>query len=135
MRALFFCILFFGLSFIILAVPKDNSGELPKEATWVKSETGVWFGDYNLWYKIDKSSTEARITNSIKISHNKKKWQSADNVSWHDKQGRWYYIDNNRLLYTNDNKHWLEVPNKTWQGPDDKWYKLDANWDLWEVKM
>lgn len=134
MKTLFFYVLFLGAQCSNSAPLIKNDGELPKELSWVKSESGIWFGDYNLWYKLDKLSSVAKSINSIKVSYNKKKWQSADNVSWHDKQGRWYYIDNNRLLYTNDNKHWEEVPNRSWLGADDKWYRLDANWDLWEAK-
>src|SRR5689334_5717884 len=98
MKTLFYCILFFAIHSIGVAsinFPFDNRGELPKETSWVKSETGMWFGDYNTWYKIDKSSLEAKLANSIKISYNKKKWQSSNVVAWQDKQGKWYYINNN----------------------------------------
>src|ERR1700741_407348 len=134
MKTLFFCVLF--VSNVILGAASDKSmpGELPAESAWGRSESGIWFGDYNTWYKIDKSSIEAKLSNSIKISYNKKKWQSSNVVAWQDKQGRWYYINNNRLLYTNDNKHWEEVPNRSWLGMDDVWYRLDSNWDLWEVR-
>jgi hypothetical protein len=111
----------------------DHSEPMPAESFWVRSETGVWLGNYDTWYKIDQA-TEARLLNAIKLSRNKRKWKSSTNVAWQDKQGRWLTISNNRLLWTEDNKHWTEVPAKAWQGIDGKWYRFDANWELWEVK-
>lgn len=111
-----------------------NHNELPAETAWIKSETGIWLCDNNSWYKFDKSSLEAKLTNTIKVSYNKKKWVIVDNAVWQDKNGKWYFISNNRLLCTSDNKHWIEVPNRTWLGIDNVWRRFDANWELWEVK-
>lgn len=138
MKTIIICILFIfvqlkgSAAFISI---NDNNGELPKESSWVKSETGMWFGDYNTWYKIDNSSMEAKLSNAIKLSYNKKKWISSTDVAWQDKEGKWYYISNNRLLCTSDNKHWIEVPSRTWLGIDGVWCRFDANWELWEAKL
>ncbi len=110
-----------------------NTEPMPAESFWMKSESGMWLGNYDVWYKIDNSGS-ARLLNAIKLSKNKRKWKSSTNVVWQDKQGHWLNISNNRLLWTEDSKHWTEVPNKAWQGIDGKWYRFDADWELWEVK-
>lgn len=138
MKTIIICALFLSIHFngtALLTNIIDHRGELPSETAWVKSESGMWFGDYNTWYKIDKSSIESKMNNIIKVSYNKKKWIASDIVAWQDKDGKSYYISNNRLLTTSDNKHWVEVPDKTWLGVDNVWYRFDSNWDLWEVKQ
>lgn len=114
-------------------VTSDHSEPMPAESFWVKSESGMWLGNYDVWYKIDHS-VAAKLVNAIKLSRNKRKWKSSANVVWQDKQGRWITIANNRILWTEDSKHWIEVPSRAWQGIDGKWYRFDSNWELWEVK-
>jgi len=112
---------------------KPGHSEPPAESFWVKSESGMWLGNYDVWYRIDNAES-ARLLNAIKLSKNKRKWKSSTNVVWQDKQGRWLNISNNRLLWTEDGKHWVDVPNNSWQGIDGKWYRFDSAWELWEVK-
>jgi len=120
-----------NLNFIRHADIKDGKLEpIPAESSWMKSEVGVWMGNYNVWYKIDKKD------NSIKLSYNKKKWtESSSEAAWQDKYGRWVCIYGNKLMSSENGKNWSEMANRAWQDINGTWYRLDTNWDLWEVKM
>ncbi|MBL7935136.1 MAG: hypothetical protein JNM51_04925, partial [Bacteroidia bacterium] len=54
---------------------------------------------------------------------------------WHDNHGRWLFITQNKLMYSENGKNWFEIPNRTWQDINGTWYRFDSNWDLWEVKL
>ncbi len=133
MKTSIVCILFalLHLSFSSYSGPKDGNLEpIPAESAWIRSEVGMWMGDYNVWYKVDKKN------NSIKLSYNKKKWSlSNTDAAWNDKYGRWLCIYNNKLMFSENGKNWEEVKNRMWQDINGTWYRLDNNWDLWEVKL
>lgn len=133
MKTTIVCIIFavMHLSFIGRSDKKDGKLEpIPAESSWVKSEVGVWMGNYNVWYKIDKKD------NSVKLSYNKKKWTDSSNEAvWHDKYGRWMYIYGNKLMLSDNGTNWKEAPNRTWQDMTGTWYRFDSNWTLWEVKL
>jgi hypothetical protein len=109
--------------------PSFNYEPIPDEASWVKSEAGIWLGSFKVWYKIDKKNY------MVKLSHNKRKWVSAINAAWQDNHGNWLFIFENKLMYSDNGKNWNEIPTRTWQDMNGTWYKLDSNWDLWEVKQ
>lgn len=99
----------------------------PTESTWTKSEKGTWLGGYKLWYKFDKKN------NRVKFSHNKRRWNTASNTAWQDKQGRWLFIYDGRLMSNNDGTTWVEVSDRTWQDLNGNWYRLNQNWELEET--
>jgi len=98
-----------------------------KESAWTKSEKGAWLGGYKLWYKFDRKN------NQVKFSHNKRRWNTATNAAWQDKQGRWLFIYNGRLMSNNDGTTWVEVSDRTWQDLNGNWYRLNQNWELEEI--
>ncbi len=110
---------------------KDKNLEpIPAESSWMKSEVGIWMGNYNVWYKIDNKD------NTLKLSYNKKKWtNSSTEAVWHDKYGRWMCIYSNKLMYSENGTNWKDVSNRAWQDLNGTWYRFDSNWDLWEVKL
>lgn len=112
---------------------KEKTGNvepIPAETSWMKSEVGIWMGNYNAWYKIDKK------TSVLKVSYNKKKWKETNgDAVWHDNHGRWLFITQNKLMYSENGKNWFEIPNRTWQDINGTWYRFDSNWDLWEVRL
>lgn len=105
-----------------------NDKTMPSESAWVKSETGVWLGNYHIWYKMDKKNSV------VKFSRNGKKWKEATDVAWQDNHGRWLYIYQDKLVYSTDAKHWEELKDRTWQDVDGNWYRFDGNWELWVAK-
>lgn len=132
MKTIFIC-LFLIAGFIkandLPTLKKDNLDPIPAESSWIKSEVGMWMGNYNVWYKIDKK------TSTVKLSYNKRKWVSASDAAWHDNHGRWLFIFENKLMCSDNGKKWIEIPNRTWQDMHGTWYRFDTNWDLWEVKL
>lgn len=98
----------------------------PTESSWTKSEKGTWLGGYRLWYKFDKKNKE------VKFSHNKRRWNTASNAAWQDKQGNWLFIYEGKLM-NNVEGTWTEVKNKTWQDLNGNWYRLNQNWELEET--
>lgn len=109
---------------------KKITGELPFPAgiSWEKSAGGMWKGNSNMWYKIDKKNK------SVKLSPNRKKWKPASNVIWMDRQGNYFFIYENKLMASTDGSKWLVVPDAAWQGIDGKWYRFDEEWNLLEGK-
>ena len=109
---------------------KNNLEPIPAEAFWIKSEVGMWLGNYNAWYKINKK------TNAIMVSYNKKKWaETKGDAAWNDNRGKWLFISENKLMCSDNGKNWNDIPNRTWQDINGIWYRFDSNWDLWEVKQ
>lgn len=110
---------------------KDRNLEpIPAESSWMKSEVGMWMGNINVWYKINKKD------NSIQLSYNKRKWTASSNeAAWNDKYGRWLCISGNKLMYSENGTNWKDVSNRAWQDMNGTWYRFDSNWDLWEVKL
>lgn len=133
MKTIFICLFLIAGFLKASALPtlkKNKLEPIPAESSWIKSEVGVWLGNYNLWYKIDKKS------NTIKLSHNKKKWiETKGDAVWHDNHGKWLFIFENKLMYSDNGKKWNEIQNRTWQDINGTWYRFDSNWDLWEVKL
>ncbi len=125
----FFAVL--QLSFVLhKTVLVSHVEPLPSESAWVKSQVGIWLGNYNVWYKIDKKS------GAIKISYNKKKWKETSGIAtWQDYKGRWLYIFEHQLMCSENGTQWKEIPNKTWQDIHGTWYRFDSQWDLWEVNL
>jgi len=110
----------FGTSFSDPNKPTESKG------VWVKSEKGVWLGGYNRWYKIDRKN------NSVKLSHNKKRWNTAPNAAWQGKQGQWLYIYEGKLMSNSDGR-WIEITDKAWQDMNGKWYRFNSDWELEET--
>jgi hypothetical protein len=120
----------FSLNFQLNAAFGKSKSEVPFPAgiTWQKSANGVWKGNSNMWYKIDKKNM------SVKLSSNKRKWKPASNVIWVDNQGRYLFIYENKLMASTDGNKWLVVSDAAWQGIDGKWYRFDEEWNLMEAK-
>ncbi|MES2567719.1 MAG: hypothetical protein V4565_12680 [Bacteroidota bacterium] len=133
MKAAIVCIILalMHLSFVIPSDKKDGKLEpIPAESAWIKSEVGIWIGNYNVWYKFDKKD------NRIKLSYNKKKWTySSSEAVWHDRSDRWICRYNDKLMCSENGTIWKEVTNRTWQDIHGTWYRFDSSWDLWEVKL
>lgn len=133
MKTIFICLFLIVGSLKANDLPtlkKSNLEQIPAESSWIKSDVGMWMGNYNLWYKIDKK------TNAIKLSHNKKKWiETKGDAAWHDNHGKWLFIFENKLMYSDDGKKWYEIQNRTWQDINGAWFRFDSNWNLWEVKQ
>jgi hypothetical protein len=98
-----------------------------EKSAWTKAEKGSWLGGYKLWYKFDTKN------NQVKFSHNKRRWNTASNAAWQDKQGRWLFIYDGKLMSNNDGATWVEVTDRTWQDLNGNWYRLNQNWELEET--
>ncbi len=118
-----------GLNLQAAAYKKNNSEvPFPAGTVWEKSTEGMWKGNSNMWYKIDKKN------GSVKLSSNKKKWKPASNVIWMDNQGRYLFIYENKLMASTDGNKWYVVNDAAWQGIDGKWYRFDEEWNLMQAK-
>lgn len=125
-----YAVILLGLNNQLKAAFVKNDSEVPFPAgtVWEKSAGGMWKGNSNMWYKIDKKN------GSVKLSSNKKKWKPASNVIWIDKQGRYLFIYENKLMASTDGSKWLVVNDAAWQDMDGKWYRFDEEWNLLEAK-
>jgi len=92
----------------------------PIKNSWVKSEKGIWLGNYNTRYKIDKKN------NAVKCSVNGTRWKKASDAVWQDQQGRWFCMYEGKLMCNSDGKNWTEVPDNKWQDLTGKWYRFDS---------
>ncbi|MBI3519460.1 MAG: hypothetical protein HY062_08915 [Bacteroidetes bacterium] len=57
MKTIITCVVFalLHLSFMTHSGPKDGNIEpIPAESSWVRSEVGMWMGNYNVWFKVEK---------------------------------------------------------------------------------
>lgn len=128
MKAFFILILAFGLNSGLLIGGTYTGPEKPADtkSVWVKSEKGSWLGGYLLWYKFDSK------TNEVKFSHNRKKWKTAPNAAWQDKQGNWLFIYEGKLM-NNAEGTWAELSDKTWQDLNGNWYRFNSSWELEET--
>ena len=97
------------------------------EASWVKSEVGMWMASYNVWYKVDVKTV------TLKCSYNKRKWKTAVDAVWHDNHGTWYCISQNKMMSSENGKKWIEVANRTWQDVNGIWFRFDSHFNLYEV--
>jgi hypothetical protein len=95
---------------------------------WMRSEKGIWQGGYTLWYKLEPKTREVRF------SHNRKKWKTAPNAAWQDKQGNWLFIYEEKLM-TNADGTWTEVKDKSWQDLSGKQYRFNPDWVLEETAV
>ena len=129
MKAYVILLIALGLSsgFLYGGVITDPEKPNPTESSWRKSEKGSWLGGYKRWYKFDQKN------NQVKFSHNKRRWNTAANAAWQDKQGRWLFIYDGRLMSNSDGKTWVEVSDRTWQDLNGNWYRLNQNWELEEA--
>ena len=129
MKTIIICF-FLGLSALRandLPGTKKVEPVVPAESFWVKSEIGMWKASYNVWYKIDKKSS------NIKLSYNKKRWKSSLDAAWHDNFGVWYCISNNTMMSSVNGKNWKVVTNRTWQDVSGTWFRFDNQFNLYEV--
>jgi hypothetical protein len=108
-------------------VTKPMATELPTNAFWVKSNTGMWMASYNVWYKVD------RKTGALKSSYNKKRWTTASDAVWHDSHGMWYCISQNKMMSSENGKKWIEVTNRSWQDVSGIWFRFDNKFNLYEI--
>jgi hypothetical protein len=112
--------LLFGTTFSDPEKPTESKG------TWIKSEKGTWLGGYKVWYKMDRKH------NTIKFSHNKRKWNTAPNAAWQGKQGEWLYIYEGKLMKNTGGK-WMDVPDRSFQDMNGNWYRFNPSWELEEM--
>lgn len=130
MKTCFILLLAFGLNSGLLIGGTYTDPEKPNDikSSWTKSEKGTWLGGYNVWYKFDKKN------NQVKLSHNKRRWNTAPNAAWQDKQGRWLFIYDGKLMSNNGGSNWVEVSDRSWQDLNGNWYRLNQNWELEETQ-
>jgi hypothetical protein len=128
MKTLWIFLLVVGFNSGLLFGGTWSDPEKPTEAksAWVKSEKGIWQGGYTLWYKFEHKTREVRF------SHNRKKWRTAPNAAWQDKQGNWLFIYEEKLM-TNADGAWTEVKEKSWQDLSGRWYRFNPDWKLEEM--
>lgn len=119
-------LLSFNSSLLFGGTSTDPEKPDPTAASWTKAEKGTWLGGYNVWYKYDTKN------NQVKLSHNKRRWNTALNAAWQDKQGHWLFIYDGKLMSNNDGT-WVEVADRTWQDLNGNWYRLNQNWVLEET--
>ena len=117
----------FNSSLLFGGTITDPDKPNPTQSSWTKAEKGSWLGGYKVWYKFDTKN------NQVKFSHNKRRWNTAANAAWQDKQGRWLFIYDGKLMSNNDGTTWVEVTDRTWQDLNGNWYRLNQNWELEET--
>ncbi len=126
------CILVLALSlhsgFLAGRTLTDPEKPAETKSEWVRAEKRIWQGGYTLWYKFDAKTRE------VKFSHNRKKWKTAPNAAWQDKQGNWLFIYENKLM-TNADGTWREVNNKSWQDLTGRHYRFNQDWVLEEMTL
>jgi hypothetical protein len=129
MKTLIICFILLTGSLTAGDIPlsKPSFTELPANALWTKSGSGIWMASYNVWYKVDKK------TASLKCSYNKRKWKPATDAVWHDTRGKWYCLTEGKMMASDNGKKWAEVSNRTWQDINGTWLRLDESLNLYEV--
>lgn len=95
-----------------------------KQIDWELSESGIWKGKSNKFYRIGKD-------NSLFTSLDLTDWEYSQDNIWKDINSRYIKIIEDNLFSSSDKENWILLKDRSWQSPAGVLYKLDGDFNLY----